>query len=210
MKAHFRASFMCASALLCCTAGRLSVGTAEYQDAGSADEGGAADVFILDGGGPGATEGRDCGATCSTPAGTVRTPTSLVEAYSQVEGTWIICDKVEAGLPSAAVGVELDPPMRGDASCEATGGSGCTGNLYYLVRGPSGPVRGVGPSYEFTYEIQPGSYEIALHPDPTSQGSRRYVYSPCPVELGFPAGNDFATLVPFGSDREPPGDAGAP
>ena len=47
------------------------------------------------------------------------------------------------------IGVEYGP-----ASAEPTAnGSTVGGNMYYLVAGPNGPVRGTGFDYQLTYDL---------------------------------------------------------
>jgi hypothetical protein len=112
--------------------------------------------------------------SCSTPAGAPAHFTFLDEVYAAVEGTWQLCAPTFLDAPSDAIGLEFGP-------------NGPAGGLaYYLVQGPSGPVRGQGSDYQRTYNVaQEGSssFELALHPTPNSGFGGPFAYSPSPREL---------------------------
>lgn len=147
-----------------------------------------------------------CCATCETPAGTIEQVTSQQQAYGMIEGRWLICaDSGDAGLsafimagaPSDTVGLEFGPATIVDASCGATGTVGCGGgNLYYLVNGPNGPVRGTGFAYQGTYNIDTGedAFQLNLHDAPNEGYPTHIIYSPCPTELEL---EFLGTLVPI-------------
>jgi hypothetical protein len=125
-----------------------------------------------------------CGATCGTPAGEVQPLTSIDAAYTAMQGRWEFCDsawQMSAGAPHDAIGIEFGPASRDLTASGSTVG----GKLYYLVAGPSGPVRGSGFAYQLTYDISPEgtSYQINVHPTPNSGFWIRLRYSPCPTEL---------------------------
>jgi hypothetical protein len=133
-------------------------------------------------------------ATCSTAAGTVQnTFSSQAEVYSIFVGTWRICAGGNIsfpGIPADAIGVEYDAPP--DLSSN--------GNMYYLVQGPSGPVRGQGFNYQLTYNLYPegpNSYQLDMYQNGGFGGAWRY--SACPKELQIQQteGSGEALLVPF-------------
>jgi hypothetical protein len=58
--------------------------------------------------------------------------------------------------------------------------------MYYLVQGPSGPVRGAGFDYQLTYDVSPegpGFFQLNMHPAPNSGFGGSFRYSPCPTEF---------------------------
>jgi hypothetical protein len=79
------------------------------------------------------------------------------------------------------VGVEFTP----GSSAPTPSGSTVGGNMYYLVQGPSGLVRGAGFNYQLTYDISPlgTGYQFNVHPAPNSGFWLRFKYSACPREL---------------------------
>jgi hypothetical protein len=98
------------------------------------------------------------------------------------------------------IGVEYGP-----ASSTPTSVSTAGGNMYYLVAGPSGPIRGNGFAYQLTYDISPeggSSFQLNMHPAPNSGFGGGVRYSPCPTELQllFAETADSSVLVHFGSD----------
>jgi hypothetical protein len=127
--------------------------------------------------------------------------TSVDDIYAAMAGTWQICSGADgwraAGAPADVIGIEY-----GSASSVPTAsGSTVGGNMYYLVAGPSGPVRGSGFAYQLTYDISPegpSSFQLNMHPAPNSGFAGSVRYSPCPAELQVEVG--FASvLVHFGS-----------
>jgi hypothetical protein len=124
--------------------------------------------------------------------------TSVADIYAAMAGTWQICsgDSLwrSVGAPADVIGVEYGP-----ASTAATAnGSTVGGNMYYLVAGPSGPVRGSGFAYQLTYDISPegpSSFQLNMHAAPNSGFSGGVRYSPCPTELQLLS----SVLVHFGS-----------
>jgi hypothetical protein len=131
----------------------------------------------------------DSGTATCPPAGTVQQTTSLGQAYAQVENTWLICSGKEnfPGAPADVIGLEFQTVLAPE-SCVANSRTGCTGNLYYLVQGSSGPVRGSGFAYQLTYDISPegAQYQLNMYPDPNSGFGSSFLYSPCPKELELP------------------------
>ncbi len=151
-----------------------------------------------------------CWASCCIPAGTLQPLASVAQFYAAVAGRWEFCSGLEnwqgLGAPADAIGAEFAPVLPSDQSCEDAGAGDCTvGDMYLLVQGPSGPVRGSGFAYQWTYNV---SDEIASGRDYfsftlTNAGGGNWtttlVYSPCPTEvevasLGYKGGG---TMVPF-------------
>jgi hypothetical protein len=139
-------------------------------------------------------EARSCVATCCTPAGTIRPFTSAAEVYSAVFGRWQFCSGLDnwhgIGAPGDAIGVEFAAfPI--DITICKDGGTRCpSGDMYFLVQGPSGPVRGSGFAYQWTYDVSPeggsGSYyQFSMHPAPNGGQGSSLLYSPCPEEIEF-------------------------
>jgi len=153
---------------------------------------------------PNSTDGGNCTttATCSTPAGPLYTFTSVSDVYSAMVGTWQICPgagNIFATAPADTIGVEYGP-----ASAQVTAnGSTVGGNMYFLVQGPNGPVRGAGFDYQLTYDIPPVGgpdfFQLYMHPDPMSGFVTALRYSPCPRELQIEGDFDTSSsvLVPF-------------
>jgi hypothetical protein len=158
--------------------------------------------------GTGGTDGivslpSTCPATCETPAGTVFTFSSAEQATTALTGVWQICAGSGGTFPTApadTIGIEYGP-----ASPQATAsGSTIGGNMYYLVRGDGGPVRGAGFDYQLTYDVTPlgpGALQLNMHPAPNSGFGGSFRYSPCPQEFEISGGSvspaDKAILVPF-------------
>jgi hypothetical protein len=139
-----------------------------------------------------------CRATCETPAGDVHDFSSLDEIYSVFVGRWQICKGLNESFldaPADVVGVEYGPVPDGGH-----------GRMYYLVQGPSGPVRGAGFDYQLTYDVYcwPSvtgdlGCQLNMHPAPNSGYGASFRYSPCPKELEiFPMYASAGTVfVPF-------------
>jgi hypothetical protein len=119
-----------------------------------------------------------CAASCSVPAGTLQTFASPLAACDAFVGQWRICSGFGAvGMPSDAVGVEFGP---------ASGDAGTAGGaMYVLVQGPSGPVRGSGFAYQYTYRVDPFGAELQATLFTSTGGGNggAFAYSPCPREL---------------------------
>lgn len=152
-----------------------------------------------------ANDAASCTATCSTPAGTVQPFECVDQVYGWVAGQWQFCTPapwLAAGAPSDSIGVEFAPVSLANAECEVDSGVTCpTGDMYFLVQGTSGPVRGSGFAYQWTYDVslEGSSYQFNMHPTPNSGTGGSLLYSPCPTEidfteLGYSAGG---VLVPF-------------
>jgi hypothetical protein len=123
-----------------------------------------------------------CGATCFTPAGTVQPVTTPEEVYAAIQGRWLFCRGWSGSPPPGVVGVEFGPA----SAAPVAGGSTAGGSMYYLVPGPSGPVRGQGPAYELTYDVSqetPIYCQLNMHPTPNSGFAGSVRYSPCPTEV---------------------------
>jgi hypothetical protein len=122
-------------------------------------------------------------ATCSTPPGLVEPFSTIDGVYAWVAGKWLFCTgrATWQTAPSDAIGVEFTP----GSSAPTANGSTAGGNMYYLVQGPSGPVRGAGFNYQLTYDVSPEgtSYQFNVHPAPNSGFWLRLKYSACPREL---------------------------
>jgi hypothetical protein len=153
------------------------------------------------GGTPGVYDAPDgtCSATCSTPPG----PILLYEDFAQSDallraglvGVWQICNgaySVFHDVPSDTIGVEFAPPPDADASFPE-------GNLFFLTRGPAGPVRGVGFEYQQTYVVSEGV--LYCHMSYNAGDGWEIKYSPCPrewqIEYSYSGPIRQATLVPF-------------
>ncbi len=139
-----------------------------------------------------------CLQTCSDPAGTVQPFSTVEEVYQALVGRWQICPGASGPFPgpSDAIGYEYGPASYAPTASGSTVG----GNMYYLVQGPSGPVRGSGFAYQLTYDLSPegpGSFQLNMHSGAGSFGGF-FRYSPCPTQFlieGDPGG---ALIIPFG------------
>ena len=151
------------------------------------------------------TGAPSCSATCGTPAGVETKFTSTQQIYAAVEGKWQFCADAgvwgELGAPSDAIGIEFGP----GSSAAASNGGGWTvgGDAYYLVQGPTGPVRGTGFAYQSTYSVADvtavnGTFQFNLYSGPGRFTPGHVRYSPCPKELvlGF-IGSGSPLVVPF-------------
>jgi len=131
---------------------------------------------------------------------------SVQAIYAAVEGTWQICsdmaDWTAFGAPSDAIGIEFGP------GSTALTGNGWTvgGAAYYLVQGPSGPVRGTGFDHQLTYNVADetavsGGFQFNLYKSAGTFTAGSLRYSPCPTELElsiwFGSPGNSSVLVPF-------------
>lgn len=135
------------------------------------------------GGAPGAERNLDApSVACDTPAGMIEPLTSVSDVYAAIEGRWRLCPPTFGDAPADAIALEL-----GAASSAPTpGGSTVGGFAYFLVSGPSGPVRGEGFAYQLTYDVSPegpGAFQLNIHPTPSSGFGGGFIYSPSPREL---------------------------
>lgn len=131
-----------------------------------------------------------CRATCKTPAGSIQTFASVDDVYAALAGRWSFCSgsaSVFTTAPADAIGVEYE---RAFATSETLGA-----NMYYLVAGPSGPVRGQGFDYQLTYDVSssasasgPPLLQLNMHPTPNSGFFGSFRYSPCPREFEITGG----------------------
>lgn len=158
------------------------------------DSGASTDAFAADA----PDDVGSCNATCSTAAGTVEAVSTPEQAYELLVGRWQVCEgglSAFPGAPSNAIGIEYGPAT-------IPGG----GDMYYLVQGSSGPVRGQGFAYQLTYDVSsdgvlpPGvtaAVQLNMHPTPNSGFGGAVRYSPCPTELWVQGSPGGATLIPF-------------
>ena len=130
---------------------------------------------------PGSYDAGDpaCLAGCSTPPGPLQVDLSEADIVAAIVGVWRICygsPGLFVSAPSDTIGVEFAPPHTRDDDGDFVG------NLYLLVQGGSGPLRGDGVAYHQTYQVI-GNYVMC------DTDRREYVYqlafkySPCPREL---------------------------
>ena len=162
--------------------------------ASGSSSGGASGSASGAGGSSGSTDGGPCYQACGTPAGAVQTFSTPEDVYAALVGVWVICpglaaaSKVFAQAPADTIGIEYTTP----------GEKG--GNVYYLVQGFSGPVRGAGFDYQLTYDVsQSGSLlQLNMHPTPNSGFAPSFRFSPCPTQwqMGAMYGPDKAILIP--------------
>ena len=160
------------------------------------------------GGSPGVYDtGQDpaCAATCATAPGPIlpygHGSAGDAELWAGLVGVWQICDGGGAAFqgppadaPADTIGVEFAPPVTSDSDP-----AGVTkGNLFFLTRGPSGPVRGAGFEYQQVYTIYGGVLKCFATSSATYDFGIKY--SPCPREWELAPWSDShrrATLVPF-------------
>jgi hypothetical protein len=148
----------------------------------------------------------ECAATCDTPAGTVKELTSIVQFYGAMLGSWQLClqNGDPFGAPADTVGIEF-AAAKTPPTASATNVSGA---LYFLVNGATGPQRGQGFDYQWTYQIAGQDSPLALyvHPTPNSGNNETVRYSPCPRELEIVGGSATfgrsAVLVPIVSNAQ--------
>jgi hypothetical protein len=148
-------------------------------------------------GGPGSIGADDAGVCpggCATPPGPAKVYPSLDELAAALVGEWAICFGGHAlftGAPSDTLGVEFGPSS-------STGNGSWRGNLYFLKRGPSGPVRGEGQNYQQTYAVVDDRTVSCWSPDFKDSTSFELMYSPCPRAWWFWGLNSRqGTLAPF-------------
>jgi hypothetical protein len=151
-------------------------------------------------GSPGAYDAGDdtCPATCSTPPGNIvpwGAANSDERLRAGIVGVWQICFgaySIFHWAPSDTIGVEFAPAAPIDAAWPEA-------NMFFLIAGPSGPVRGAGFEYEQTYVLS-GAY-LYCHDSYNSGDGWRIKYSPCPrewqIEYDYTGPLEKATLVPF-------------
>jgi hypothetical protein len=127
-----------------------------------------------------------CAATCDTPMGSAVS----ISSNDFLAGRWRICAGLDQwtklGAPADTIGVEYTPD----------------GHMYYLVNGPTGPVRGAGFAYQLTYDVLPTG-QLNMHPAPNAGFFGTASVSPCPRVLAIaPFAYDAmgTTLVPFDYD----------
>jgi hypothetical protein len=122
-----------------------------------------------------------CPVTCCGPkVGNNTSLTSPDQAVTALVGKWQLCS-TWPNAPGDVIGIELDTPTGWDGSQGADGGYiEVTGNMEFLVQGPSGPVPGQGFAYVSSWELdgQGSSYSMFLGGSGSS-----FLYSPCPAQL---------------------------
>jgi hypothetical protein len=142
----------------------------------------------------GDASGGTCYATCSTPPGPIQVWPSNADLLAGLLGVWRICSggpAIFTGAPSDTIGVEFAPPT-------PDGGPDIEGDMYFLRRAPSGPVRGPGSDYQQTYLLDDGV--LYCHSIPKKIGyGLSLKYSPCPREWWFASEdwNHTGTLASF-------------
>ena len=153
---------------------------------------------------PAPSDGGNCDATCSTPAGTVYDFTSVSDVYSALVGTWQICPGAGTtfgNAPADAIGIEFGPISSQIKVLNSPEG----GNFYFLVQGSNGPVRGEGVDYQMVYYVaQEGSlayFTLIMSKESLGGFGGAFRYSPCPREFQIDGGStnpgSSAILVPF-------------
>ncbi len=181
-----------------------------------ADDGAAASdgtTFLQDGpacSAPPVGDAAGCWASCCNPIEAPPQIMSVYDLYAAVVGRWQFCTGIDnwryIGAPADAIGVEFEAVPVPDASCDYGSVTCPRGNMYFLVQGPSGPVRGSGFSYEWTYDAYPEGPtwpQLFTHPTPNSGVSESsLLYSSCPTQLTFvqlssDPPDDGGVLVPF-------------
>jgi hypothetical protein len=129
-----------------------------------------------------------CPATCSSTAGSLFYFSSLVQTSDALVGRWQICTdagKAFATKPADAIGVEfVSPTVINDKISH--------GDVYYLVAGPGGAIRGEGSSYQTTYTVFFDGFAQVL----MSSGNGYFArYSPCPEQIELTAGSGGPTVI---------------
>jgi hypothetical protein len=156
--------------------------------------------------------GGMCQASCCAPVHADQNFTSLEQYYTTVLGRWLFCDPsmgaAQLVAPSDTIGVEWDPGVIGDAGCDPQyylpdgGYFPCfTGDFWYLVPGPTGPVRGTTPDYHLTYDLEfsNGTFDMNLHTQSGTVYTTFLEYSSCPLMFTVigPFSNFTDLLVPL-------------
>jgi hypothetical protein len=135
------------------------------------------DVGSLD---AGTDSGGSCVVACAVPAGPVQKFTSNRAASDAFVGTWRICSSFGTLFPSDATGLEFGPVSGADDAGTAGGA------LYILVEAPSGPMRGAGFAYEYTYDVSglpAESPQLSVHEASGGGNGGQFAFSACPREL---------------------------
>jgi hypothetical protein len=152
-----------ASVLLAACGGKiLNVGSTDGGGSNSGDglSSDAAGTYpTYDAGAPDPTEAAasDDGAVTCPPPSSLITPDSASELASAVQGTWQLCTGLETlqALIGAddIVGMWFGPVTSDGYACTGSPEPCLGGDLFYLVQGASGLVRGSGFAYQSTYQI---------------------------------------------------------
>jgi hypothetical protein len=139
-------------------------------------------------------------AACA-PAGPEQPIVTIADGETAVAGRWQICTGLSRLQAFAGandiVGMEFAPATDGGGDCQP--GDTCAGgDLYFLVSGSSGPVRGQGFAYQATYALIAlgSSLQLNLSNSPNGFADTSILYSLSPRELDFTSLglNDGATL----------------
>jgi hypothetical protein len=189
---------MLAGLLAVCGGGRTPLDPGPTGPTGGGHGGSGADLGNprQTGGSPGVDDAGHgaCYGNCQTPPGPVQVNMTFDELAAVVVGVWQICSDghgLFAGAPSDTIGVEFGPSSPKRAW-------GWEGNLYFLKRGPSGPVRGDGPDYQQTYQVVDDMTVSCWSPGDKFWSSFESMYSPCPRELWLEKENGHnGTLASF-------------
>jgi hypothetical protein len=139
-----------------------------------------------------------CVATCCSTPGPADVFRSTPDVGDALRGRWQTCsDYGDLGpllAPADTVGVELIPGGPPALMCQPSYDfDGCgVGSLYFLVPGPSGPVRGTGAEYQDEFYITevveaPGRYEMVIHTYTGQQLEATIRHSTCPTVLDLTA-----------------------
>jgi len=119
----------------------------------SGSSGGSSSSGDADGDGDG---GVSFDAGC--PGGTFSGVIDLYTCASDVAGRWAGCAGSSAetlhrfgNSPADTVGLEFGPATMSGGGCSASSSTCEGGNLYFLVQGPTGLVRGEGSEYQASY-----------------------------------------------------------
>ncbi|HEX8792129.1 MAG TPA: hypothetical protein VF765_14345, partial [Polyangiaceae bacterium] len=89
---------------------------------------------------------------------------------SVVAGRWVACAGVEnlhgfGKNPADTVGLEFGPASTTGGGCGAINAPCLGGDLYLLVQGPTGLVRGSGPNYQIFYACSSAYLWLFQTPD---------------------------------------------
>lgn len=140
-----------------------------------------------------------CAATCGTAGAGIIGISSVFDAAAAAEGRWRICSDLERwrplGAPGNVVGIEIARSSVRSAEEPRI----VDGNLYFLVDGPDGPVRGTGFAYRSTYSVEqtaPSAFELTFHV-PSGDIVGVFGRTPCPSTLELFGNLPHASLVQF-------------
>jgi hypothetical protein len=172
-------------------------------DSGSSRSGESSSGSGSGGIGSSGSSGGIVGGPCPR-AGPLQNVNTISDAAVAVVGRWQICTGLNNVLsfnaPSDTVGMEFAQATTGGGYCSQQGSGTCMGgNLYYLVQGSSGLVRGQGFAYELEYELVAiGGLELDLSVAPNGgwTTSIRYSANPRALDITSLGYNSGATMSP--------------